>query len=40
MGTQCVSSTWCKDSICDPVTSLCTSPDMLFQQQCGTFLKP
>ncbi len=40
MGTQCVSSTWCKDSICDPVTSLCTSPDMLFQQQCGTFRKP
>ncbi|MDB4938585.1 MAG: hypothetical protein JWP87_5557 [Labilithrix sp.] len=39
MGTGCVSSTWCKDTICDPTTSLCTSPDKLFEGQCGTYLK-
>ena len=41
MGTACVSSTWCKDTICDPTTSLCTSPDMLFSgPACTTFRTP
>ncbi len=41
MGTACVSSTWCKDTICDPNTSVCTSPSMLFSgSACTTFLKP
>lgn len=39
VGDPCVSSTWCKDSICDPDTSKCKTPDRLFDDACKTFLK-
>jgi hypothetical protein len=39
MGASCVSSTWCKDTICDPDTMLCTSPNMIAKGQCTTFVK-
>lgn len=40
MGAPCATGTWCKDTICDPTTFACTSPDQIFQQSCGAFLKP
>lgn len=38
--TNCATSNWCKDSICDPGTAVCKTPDKIFDDSCGTFLKP
>ena len=35
----CATSTWCKDTICDNDTYICRTPDKLFDDQCGRFIK-
>lgn len=37
--TKCATSNWCKDTICDPSTNVCKSPDKLFDDACGLFVK-
>lgn len=37
---SCATSTWCTDTICDPNTSICKTPDRLFDEQCASYLKP
>jgi hypothetical protein len=35
----CLLSTWCKDSVCDGVSLLCTSPEPYYTSACGLFVK-
>jgi hypothetical protein len=37
--SACASGSWCKDTICDPGSSTCKTPDRLFDEQCAQFIK-
>ena len=38
-GTECFTSTWCKDTICAESTFTCKTPEKIFDTACGAYVK-
>jgi hypothetical protein len=38
-GAGCFTGNWCKDSICDINSGVCTTPDKLYDTACGLYVK-
>ena len=39
VGSRCANHTWCKDTICQPSTAVCETPEKIFDTSCGLFVK-